>query len=118
MSADFLALANFGVDVLQTGDTSVNEVLLRQHTFKDLASVIYIDAVQVFCLYLFLCQYFTSIEQLELGHVVEDLQAVVLLILDGVEAEVHFSQQQQVANELQLRNLLNQIQRDVKEAQS
>ena len=49
---------------------------------------------------------------------VENLQAVVLLILDGVEAEVHFGEQQQVANELQLRNLLNQIQRNVKEPKS
>jgi len=73
--------------------------------------------MQIFCLDLLLCEYFASVKQLELWHVVEHLQAVVLLILDGVEAEVHFGQQQQVANELQLRNLLNQIQRNVQESQ-
>lgn len=47
----------------------------------------------------------------------QNLQSVVLLVLNRVETEVNFGEQQQIADELELGDALDQVQWDVEEAQ-
>ena len=75
-------------DVLIDVDASVDEILLRKHHGEDLLPVVDIGAMQVLRLDFLLCDDLNAIEHAQLRNVEEDLAAVVLFVLDGVEREV------------------------------
>lgn len=107
----------FILDVFESCDAPVDKLLLGQHRLKDFLTIVEVNSMQVLCLDFLLGQDFDPVEAPQLGDVVENLAAVVLFVLDWVEAEVELRQQIQSLNELQLEHLGHTVQCQVQETQ-
>ena len=99
------------IDVLNSFNSAVHECLLGQQSRENQFSVVDVNSVQIFRFDLLLWNDVLAIKHPKLRYMVNYLQTVVLFVLDRVETQVKFGQLRQQFNELQLKHLLNLVQR-------
>ena len=92
----------FLLNVFEDINSSVYKVFLRKHRFENLLAIIEVNTMQVFSLDLLFRHDEITVEEAELGNMIQDLAPVMLLVLDRIEAKIELCEKFESIDILQL----------------
>ena len=92
----------FLLNVFEDINSSVYKVFLRKYCFENLLAIIEVNSMQVLSLDFLLRHDQITVEEAELGNMIQDLAPVMLLVLDRIEAKIELGEKFQSIDILQL----------------